>query len=93
MQRESICGIPDTTALSWTLYAVEDPDVSRKQWTSHNLVDLLTPIKAYNTKQNQPSRGSPEPIEVVDILARDFEIPAKHSCNNIHGKDDRSKHR
>lgn len=88
----SIFVMPDTSNQLPFWHSLAAPGISSRDSISYNLVDSLTPIETDDTKQDQPGSGSPKPIEIIDILARDFEIAAKHSRNNIHGKNYRSKH-
>ena len=42
----------------------------------HDFVHLFAPVETGDAKQDQRRRSAPEPVEVVNILAGDFEIAA-----------------
>jgi hypothetical protein len=53
----------------------------------YNLIYLLTPVKATESKNNQASRDAPEPVQTVDFLPGHFDVHAPHTADDVHGQD------
>lgn len=76
------------THLPLTSHPHPHPHTRCQTVSLHNFVDLFTPKETRDSKHSQSRRDTPEPPQIVDFLAGDFDVHAPHAADDVHWQND-----
>jgi len=79
------------TKKTWTRQDIVSSAPTRCSKALHDFINPLSNKIAQKSKYEQPRRDTPEPIQVVDILARDQNVHAPEASYDVHWQDDSSQ--